>query len=344
MKKKLIQALFFILLTLMIPLTLTRIFARDSSDGLLPSADGIRIYAGDDDSRVLSLEDYVQGVVLATIPVNYKYETLKAQAVIARTYALKNISLYNQKHSSHAVLDSLDPNRTAYTVSELGLPYADASSYLEYMGTREYETYINSIRQAVKDTEGQVITYKKKLITPLFFSTSTGRTRNSAELWNVEIPYLLSVDSSQDIESADYMKVSIYTVESVIQTLQDAYHNHLLDASDYDYQVYSDLPINHESFFDQVQILKRDSVGYVLSVNLGGVVVTGDSFANALNLPSSCFYFENYEDSVRLICNGEGHGIGFSQYGANSLAENENYTYTQLLSYYYTDIKIKKAE
>ena len=342
MKKKLIQVILFLIVTLMIPYLLTRLIGRDSSTNLIPAINDVWIYSNQDSNQALSLEDYVEGVVLATIPVNYEMETLKAQAVIARTYALKNIMIFRQRNTSQAIIDSLHSQASGCYVDDLGLPYADSTSYLEYMGTREYETYINNVKQAVRETAGQVITYKGHLITPLFFSTSTGRTRNSKELWDVKIPYLLSVDSNQDIESPNYMKVLIHPTESVIQTLQDAYQKHLLNASDYDYQVYSSLPIESTRFFEQVQIVKRDSVGYVLTVSLGGILVNGDSFASALGLPSSCFYIENYEDSVRIICNGEGHGIGFSQYGANYLVKNNEYTYEQLITTYYTNVKLQK--
>lgn len=344
MKKKiLIQGLLFLLLTLLLPLLITKLLSHNAPTDDLPNIDEIRIYASAD-SQMLTLEEYVIGVVLANIPVHYELETLKAQAVISRTYALKNISLCNEKRSTTSLVDTLDPHSKGYTTNELGLPYSDPKAYLTYTGTMEHETYLANVTRAVKETKGQVITYKNNLITPLFFSTSAGKTRNSAELWSQKIPYLVSVDSNQDVESSNYLKVSIYTIEATLQMLQTAYQNHLLDASEYDYQVYRTLPFDANQFFDSVEIMTRDSAGYVLTVSLGGILVTGDSFANALGLNSSYFYFEDYEESVRFICNGLGHGIGFSQYGANVLAKESDATYEELLSYYYANIKIKEID
>lgn len=343
MKKTLLQGILFVAITLLLPLLLTRFFNRHSSSTDLPNIDEIRIYPSSTSNTSMDLETYVTGVVLASIPSSYEYETIKAQAVIARTYALKNISIYNQQSSGVAIIDSLNPKSKWYTAKDLGLPYIDSSTYLESMGTKEYETYLSKVKQAVADTEDEIITYKKNLITPLYFSTSAGKTRDSGQLWTIPIPYLISVDSNQDVESANYMKISIFTVASVIQSLQTAYQNKSLVAADYDYQVYDTLPIDASNFFDSVTIVKRDSVGYVLTVSLGGVLVSGESFANALSLNSSYFYIDNYEDSVRFICNGSGHGLGFSQYGANVLAKTQEYTYIDLLKYYYTNVKIQKA-
>lgn len=343
MKKTLVQGVLFVGITLLLPLLLTRFFNRHSSGTDLPNIDEIRIYPSSTSNTPMDLETYVTGVVLASIPSSYEYETIKAQAVIARTYVLKNISIYNQQSNGVAIIDSLNPKSKWYTTKDLGLPYIDPSTYLKSMGTKEYETYLSKVKQAVSETEGEIITYKKNLITPLYFSTSAGKTRDSGELFTIPIPYLISVDSNQDVESANYMKISILTVASVIQSLQAAYQNKTLAAADYDYQVYETLPINTSNFFDSVSIVKRDSVGYVLTVNLGGVLVSGESFANALSLNSSYFYIDNYEDSARFICNGSGHGLGFSQYGANVLAKTQEYTYTELLKYYYTNVKIQKA-
>lgn len=343
MKKTLVQGILFVVITLLLPLLLTKLFTQHSSGAGLPNIDEIRIYSSSISNASIDLETYVTGVVLASIPVNYESETLKAQAVIARTYALKNISIYDQQSDGAAIIDSLNPKSKWYTIKDLGLPYIDSSTYLESMGTKEYEAYLAKVKNAVAETQGEVITYKKNLITPLYFSTSAGKTRDSGELWTIPIPYLISVDSNQDVESANYMKISIFTVASVIQTLQTAYQNKTLVAADYDYQVYDTLPIDTSNFFDSVTIVKRDSVGYVLTVSLGGVLVSGESFANALSLNSSYFYLDNYEDSVRFICNGSGHGLGFSQYGANILVKTQEYTYTDLLKYYYTNVKIQKA-
>ena len=343
MKKKIVQGILFVGITLLLPLLLTRLFTQYGSVTDLPNIDDIRIYPSLESNTSIDLETYVTGVVLASIPTTYEYETLKAQAVIARTYALKNISTSELQTDHTAIIDSLNPKNKGYTTKELGLPYMDSSSYIDSMGTKNYETYLSKVKQAVSETLGEIITYNKNLITPLYFSTSAGKTRDSGELWSIQIPYLISVDSNQDVESANYMKISILTAHSVVQTLQAAYQSKALGAADYDYQVYEQLPIDASNFFDSVTIVKRDSVGYVLSLNLGGVLVSGDSFANALSLSSSYFYIDNYEDSVRFICNGSGHGIGFSQYGANVLAKTKEYTYTDLLKYYYTGVRIQKV-
>jgi stage II sporulation protein D len=56
-------------------------------------------------------------------------------------------------------------------------------------------------------------------------------------------------------------------------------------------------------------------------------------------LSSNHFYIEEYEDKVRIIYNGAGHGVGLSQYGANAMAE-EGSDYSDILTYYYTGVSL----
>lgn len=52
----------------------------------------IHVYIPELDKIVeMNLEDYVKGVVAAEMPAEFEPEALKAQAVAARTYAVKNM-------------------------------------------------------------------------------------------------------------------------------------------------------------------------------------------------------------------------------------------------------------
>lgn len=343
MKKNIVHAVFFVCITLLLPFLLTQYLTRHSSGSSLPNIDSIQIISSSSDQSPITFDDYVKGIVLASIPSSYEYETLKAQAVIARTYALKNISICSEQRKTTAIVDSISSKSKAYMIKDLGLPYLDPRSFLSSSNSSDNATFLSRVEQAVLDTKDEVITYKNELITPLYCSSSGGTTRDSSELWSVSIPYLKSVDSEYDLQSPNYMKLSMYTVDSVIAILQQAYANKTLDASEYDYQLYDELSIDSSNFFDAVTIIKRDSSGYVLDLSLGDVRISGEAFANALSLNSSYFYMDEYDNRVRIICNGTGHGFGFSQYGANILTKSNGFSYIQLLQHYYTNVKIQKV-
>lgn len=64
-----------------------------------------------------------------------------------------------------------------------------------------------------------MLTYENKYADALYHEVSIGKTVSSEEIYSVAVPYLISVDSSQDVESPDYMDVKILPYDEVLQKL-----------------------------------------------------------------------------------------------------------------------------
>ncbi|HVU77108.1 MAG TPA: SpoIID/LytB domain-containing protein [Gaiellaceae bacterium] len=127
---------------------------------LVVSADGKNVDVID----VVSLEDYVKGVVPAEMPSTWPAQALEAQAVAARSYALANLA----KGKPFDLYD--DTRSQEYGGAGVQVPSTDA---------------------AVDATKGQVVTYHGKVADTLFFSTSGGRTASSLEATGILVPYLV---------------------------------------------------------------------------------------------------------------------------------------------------------
>ncbi len=119
----------------------------------------------------LPLEVYVEGVVKAETGADWDLEALKAQAVIVRTYALRQMRSKKQKgrkfHVTSTVLHQV------------------------YKG-------LNSdplIAEAVRQTSGEVLTYDDEPIMAFYHSTSGGRTELPGEVFGTSYPYLKSVEA-----------------------------------------------------------------------------------------------------------------------------------------------------
>lgn len=314
MKKILIKTLIVSVLVLLVPFIATTLFTK-RNDTASVEAMNFSIYYEENGSKdKLSFDDYLLGVVAANMPAGYEMEALKTQSVIARTYALYNVSLLTEKNSS----------KTTFTTSELGLSYIGLESLEKFWGKEDYNTYFSKLENAVRATEDKVLTYNNELILPVFFDTGSGFTRSAKEAWNIDIPYLVSVPSKQDVTSTNYLKIYQFEITDLIQSIT---------------KYYSKTKLSKDKFFDEVKVTTRDSAGYVLKINLGSQTVSGEEFAKAIGLQSNDFYIEDYEGKVRIICNGSGHGIGLSQYGANAMAE-EGSDYSDILKYYYTGVSI----
>jgi stage II sporulation protein D len=79
--------------------------------------------------------------------------------------------------------------------------------------------------------------------------------------------------------------------------------------------------------------------GYVTSVIVGSISITGAEFRDVLGLNSSDFEANYNGDTFTITTKGSGHGVGMSQYGANQLAL-EGYSYIDILKHYYTGVEI----
>lgn len=137
----------------------------------------------------IELEEYLVGVVAAEMPASFNSEALKAQAVLARTYALKKIS---------------KGEKLTDTVSTQA--YIDKNEMQKKWGN-DYSKYYNKIVAAVNSTKGQVVKYNGNYIEALYHSTSNGKTESAKEVWGQDIPYLKSVDSSWDKKTSAYLKI-----------------------------------------------------------------------------------------------------------------------------------------
>ena len=120
---------------------------------------------------VVGLDAYLLGVVPGEMPKEWPAAALQAQAVAARSYALASIV----------------KNRP-YDV------YSDTRSQVYYGVAAESP----STTAAVKATRGQILTYGGKVVTAFYHSSSGGRTAASADVFGVELPYLLAGDDPWD--------------------------------------------------------------------------------------------------------------------------------------------------
>ena len=150
----------------------------DSLDGTML----LQVLMSDGTVEQKPLDDYLAGVILAEMPASFEEEALKAQAVVSRTYTLRQTA--RNKHDSADICT--DPGCCQGWIS-----YEDYCAKAGEAGPDGAQ----AAAQAVKATDGQVLVYDGGLIDATFFSCSGGRTETAVEVWGSDVPYLQSVDS-----------------------------------------------------------------------------------------------------------------------------------------------------
>lgn len=160
---------------------------------------------------------------------------------------------------------------------------------------------------AVENTEGKVLLVDGKLDLVPYHEISGGTTRDGETVFgSSEYQYLKSVDSSADKNSPDY---------------------------------FSSTYISERQLPKELEIKKRDSAGYVLSLQADDKILEGEMFALGMGLPSSNFSIQKTGSKVRFLCRGKGHGLGFSQYGGNELAKDGS-LWEEILEEYFPEMEI----
>ncbi len=260
--------------------------------------------------ETLPLEEYVIGVVASEMPANFEIEALKAQALTARTYIVH--------HLIHANGENL-PNGANVKDTVEHQVYSSKQELKNLWG-KDYEWKLNKVTEAVKATEGEILTYKNQPITASFFSTSNGYTENAEDYWKNKIPYLRSVESPWDSDSEEFTAQSVIS----LQEFEERLNVNLKDANDIG------------------TITARTPGKKVAKVVINGKEFTGREIREKLGLRSTDFRWEKRGDSIVITTKGYGHGVGMSQYGANGMAK-EGKTYTEIVSHYYQGVSISQA-
>lgn len=154
----------------------------------------VRVRVGEE-VKVIPLEAYVEGVVASEVYPDWPAEALKAQAVIARTYALHRRS---EREGEAWDLDS--------TVLSQRYGAAPPSP---------------RIRGAAAATRGEYLAFDGLPILAAFHSSSGGRTASSEEVWGDSLPYLRSVPSPDD-EAPDYFWAYQIPLADLVRLLRAA--------------------------------------------------------------------------------------------------------------------------
>ena len=248
--------------------------------------------------RQMRLSEYLTGVVLAEMPVDFEEEALKAQAVVARTYTCKRLE--NSKHDAAAVC----------TDSSCCQGYRDLEDYVNQGGAQEN---VDKIRSAVTATDGQVLIYNGELIDATYFSCSGGVTEDAVAVWGRDVPYLQSVESPGEEDAPRYSDRVSYTPENF----------KLLTGVSGEGNV--------GSWFGGVTY--TDGRG-VETIRICGETFSGTELRGMLGLRSTMFTVSVSDGMIVIETKGFGHRVGMSQYGAEAMAEAGS-GYEEILKHYY---------
>lgn len=264
----------------------------------------IPVMDGNGQVTAMELETYLCGVVLAEMPAEFEMEALKAQSVVARTYALRRLE-QGTKHPQGAVCMEASCCQ-GYIVAE------------DYMDLGGESSGVSKVTRAVMATAGEVLTYQGELIDATYFSCSGGTTEDALAVWGNDVPYLKSTVSPGEERSQFYSDTVSFTPGQLEESLGIS------------------LSGEPEAWFS---ILAYTNGGGVDRIDICGTEFSGVEVRKRLALRSTDFTVIAAENEVRFETRGFGHRVGMSQYGADAMAV-EGSTYDRILSHYYKGVEL----
>lgn len=304
----------------------------------------IQLWPGEQLSVIneLGLEEYVAGVLSGEAYAGWSLEALKANAVAIRTYTLYSLG-------KHKVYDLCDQVHCQV-----------------YHGLHSSPVF----REAVADTQGQVLTWDGKLIEAVYHSSSGGRTKNNEEVWaSPPLPYLRAVEdfdqagrnfywpqaylfslgelagalgfsADQTIEITPFFSPAGNRLGFVFFATKQRERKQLKNEElrwnfSFPSANFRVLVLKEQAFPEGLSTERGLNLGTAILNNQGNRLQFARTVRSAERIVTETVTLEPGE-SLLFIGNGSGHGVGLSQWGAAVLAD-KGYNYQEILRHYYGD-------
>lgn len=251
-----------------------------------------RQYGGDISViNVVSMQDYVKGVVPYEMSGSWHIEALKAQALCARSYAYNNLD----KHSKY------------------GFDLCNDVDCQVYRGTSQATTNSDL---AVDETIGQYISYEGEIATGFFHSSDGGATEDSENVWSTEVPYLRGV-----VDPYEQTYESYYGIWSVSITNEQIAS--ILQSKNYSINGVSDMYISKYTSLGNVYTLtiedldgkeynfSKENARIILNSTSNGITVNSTRYRINEKMPGTVFVSS---DNTNVYINDQSFSTDFGFY------------------------------
>ena len=250
------------------------------------------------------LEMYLYGVLPYEMSYTWPLEALKAQAVAARTYTLKTLENVKNQHFDL---------------------YSDVRSQMYKGGGKQYD----SVKKAVDQTRGEVLTYQDKLFFTYYHANCGGGT-DDVRSWNpgtASIKPLSGASCKTDSHSKSYkweMNLPRSKVENYAKT------------------------IGLSGTLKSIKIARKTDTGRATNLTVrtskGSKTVPCGKFRLATGIRScKITKLSVRKKDVHFEGKGYGHGVGMCQDGAHGMAKDGK-NYEKILKNYYPGSEIQTIQ
>lgn len=279
----------------------------------------IKVYNAETKKIVtLPIEEYIKSVVASEMPMSFHDEALKAQSIAARSFVVPKLKEAGGTGcpKAHGADVCSDVHCQAFT---------EKDKLLKSWGD-EKDAKWEKVSKAVESTKGQVLTHNGQIADAIkYFSTSTGKTEDSSEVFGYDKPYLKSVESKGEEVAPNFKSQVTIKKKDFISKVKKKHKDVKLDVKKLD---------------KQIKITEKTTGDRVKAISIGGKTLTGIEVRSLFDLKSADFKISFDKNNIIFNVQGYGHGVGMSQWGANEMGKS-NKNYKEILTHYYSGIEIE---
>jgi len=283
-----------------------------TAPGSVPAANpqSVRVRSiSENTTRELSLEEYVAGVLAGESSIEKEFDALKAQAVVSRTFALKNLGRHTRE--GYDFCSTTHCQRFVMTNSRLH----------------------GAAQRAATATRGEVLRDRSGAVADVYFHAACGGvTANLESLWGVEAPeYLRGVR------------------DDFCAAMPHRHWEQAIPAAQLAKALQSDERTNVGPELKNITVSKRDATGRAEWLAIEGarqVKIRGWDFKLIVGrslgwqmVKSSRFDVTRAGDGFVFRGGGFGHGLGLCQEGARGAARR-GMNYRQIVSFYFPGARL----
>ncbi|HMG36591.1 MAG TPA: SpoIID/LytB domain-containing protein [Blastocatellia bacterium] len=259
----------------------------------------------------LPLEDYVLGVTSVEASVEDQPEALKAQAIICRTYTVRNMG----RHAAE------------------GFDFCSNTHCQQYIPPGR-KPVREAVRNAVAATAGVILADERGAPVDAYFNAACGGfTANIGTLWGAPAPrYLTGVRDDYCIEGPHRRWVDRISRKQMVKALA------------------TDPRTNAGRSIEDIRVERRDATGRAERVLIEGErrrevrgwdfkIVVGRALGWNL-LKSTRFEVSRHGDTFEFRGSGFGHGLGLCQEGAHVMARR-GMSHSRILEFYFPGARLE---
>jgi stage II sporulation protein D len=257
----------------------------------------------------LGIEDYLCGILPREVSPAWPLESLKAQAVVSRTYALRNLRRHDRA----------------------GFDLCTQTHCQVYGGVEAEDGRSNA---AVEATRGVLLVYDGQMAQTLFHASCGGHTENPNNVWawdSVAPCYLEGVKDKLCDNSPHHRWENKVGADYIRKRLQK---------SGYDVGSITKIRIAGTNSSGRTKILKIKHSKGQLSIAAAKFRMAVDPWLIRSTLFKS---IERKGDAFVFTGLGWGHGVGMCQWGAKEMAEKGR-SYEEILKFFYPGTDVEQWE